>query len=215
MKVLIICDDHFHPGTVVEEGVRPLKDKGYEFDVIKNGDEFRTEALADYPVVLLSKSDDATPDNRSSWKSNEIQQAFINYVESGGGFLVVHSGTVAGKDTGALDRLVGSKFTFHPEACEVFIEPIKPHPVTEGVAMFSEMDEHYYLEILNDDVDIIMASYAPEKIAPCCYVRTQGKGRVCVLTPGHTPAMWQNPGFQQTLDNGLRWCAGQEKNRLT
>ena len=225
MRVLLLCDEHYHPGQVAIDGTAPLKDKGYEFDIIKNGREFKSEILGSYQVVLLSNCDEATPEDRTSWKTDEIQQAFIDFVEKGGGLLVVHSGTVPGENTGALDQLIGSKFVYHPNQTPVTVEPVKPHPVTEGVGMFCEMDEQYHLEILSDDVDILMAGYAPAqgdtekyeadpyhnapaKICPSGYVRTQGNGRVCVLTPGHNLAVWLNPQFQRALDNGLQWCAG-------
>jgi type 1 glutamine amidotransferase len=105
------------------------------------------------------------------------------------------------------------------------VQPVKPHPVTEGVGLLCETDEHYRLELLTPDVDVLIASYSPPQgeeskyqedpyhntpAAVCAagYVRTQGKGRVCVLTPGHYPAVWHNPHFQRTLSNALRWCAG-------
>ena len=223
MRVLMICDDHYHPGNVPEEGVASLK--GFEFDVIKNCKDFKPDVISSYPVVVMTKSDQISPEDQSSWKSKEVQSAFIKYVESGGGLLVVHSGTVPGENTEALDKLIGSKFVFHPKDSEVTVESIKPHPVTEGVGMFCEVDEHYHLEILADDVDILMASYSaqqgsldkqkeepytntPAKVAPSAYVRTQGKGRVCVLTPGHTLTVWKNTHFQRLLNNSLNWCAG-------
>ena len=91
--------------------------------------------------------------------------------------------------------------------------------------MFRENDEHYRIKILSGDADVIMASYSPSQgemsknaedpyknttawIDACGYVRTQGKGRVCVLTPGHTPEVWQNPVFKVIIQNALGWCAG-------
>jgi trehalose utilization protein len=91
--------------------------------------------------------------------------------------------------------------------------------------MFREPDEHYRLEILSDDIDILMASYSPPQgeeakratdpynnteayIAPAGYVRAQGKGRVCVLTPGHLLRVWLNAEYQKALANALNWCAG-------
>lgn len=223
MRVLLICHEHYHPADVAVGGVEPLKSKGFQFDVIKSGKDFKPEMLADYSVVLMSKCDEISPEDRGSWKTAEIQQAFVDFVENGGGLLVVHSGTVAGKNTGLLDRLIGSKFVVHPNDCLVTVEPIKPHPVTEGVGIFCEVDEHYHLEILADDIDIIMASYAaaqgdedkyesepyhnaPAKICASGYVRTQGKGRVCMLASGHHLKVWLNPEFQKALENAIRWC---------
>jgi type 1 glutamine amidotransferase len=92
--------------------------------------------------------------------------------------------------------------------------------------MFCETDEHYRIEIIEPDVDVLIASYSPPQgeeskyqedpyhnlpasICPAGLVRKQGKGRVCVLTPGHCPDVWINPHFQRTLSNALHWCAGQ------
>jgi len=224
MRVLMICDDFYHPGEVPIDGVQPLKEKGFQFDIITNANDFKPEMLSEYPVVLLSKCDEVSKADRVSWKTEAIQKAFVDYVENGGGLLAVHTATVAGKQTEALDKLLGCKFVFHPVDCPVTVQPLKPHPVTDGVGMFCETDEHYRLEILSDDVDIVMASYSPPQgdpekyetesyhntpawISPAGLVRTQGKGRVCVLTPGHLLPVWLNSDFQRTLENALRWCA--------
>ena len=226
MKVLLLCDDYWHPGDVPIDGVKPLEAAGFEFDVITDATDFDTDVLKKYPVILLCKSGEISATNKDSWKTAEVQKAFVDYIESGGGLVAVHNATVPGENTGVMDKLIGSKFVFHPNNCPVTVQPIKPHPVTAGVGMFCEMDEHYRLEILSDDVDIIMASYSPAQgeeskyqdepyhnttawIDAAGYVRTQGKGRICVLTPGHLPCVWQNPNFLRALNNALKWCAGE------
>ena len=226
MRVLLLCDDYWHPGQVPIEGVAPLAMQGFEFDIITNANDFSPGMLAAYPVVLLGKCDEVSQSDRVSWKTETVQRGFIGYVENGGGLLAVHSGIVAGGNTGALDRLIGCRFTYHPNSCPVTVQPIKPHPVTEGVGMLCEIDEHYRVEILAPDADIIMASYSPPQgetdkygedpyrnspacICPAGFVRMQGKGRVCALMPGHNPAVWGNIHYQRTISNALRWCAGQ------
>ncbi|MCL1997403.1 MAG: ThuA domain-containing protein [Turicibacter sp.] len=224
MRILLFCDEHYHPGQVVIDGMSPLKAKGYNFDIIKNGRDFQLGMLQDYEVVVMTKCDEATPEDRESWKSAEIQREFVEFVENGGGLLFVHSGLVAGKDTAIMDSLAGARFKWHPKDSAVWVEPIKPHPIVDGVRSFCEVDEHYYLENVADDVDIIMASYspsqgvpekyesepytnAPAKLEPAGYVRTQGKGRICGLTPGHHLHVWLNENFQKLLENSLQWCA--------
>ena len=225
MRVLVLCDDYWHPGQVVIDGVAPLAQQGFQFDIITDAGGFMPDALPQYPVVLLSKCDEVSQADRQSWKTEAVQQAFINYVENGGGLLAVHTATVPGKHTEALEQLLGCRFITHPNACPVTVQPVKPHPVTEGVGLLCETDEHYRLELLAPDVDVLIASYSPPQgeeskyqedpyhntpaaVCPAGYVRTQGKGRVCVLTPGHNLAVWHNPHFQRTLSNALRWCAG-------
>jgi len=205
--------------------MEPLREKGILFDAMTNGADFDPEALKDYDVVIMSTADDIYNEEDILWKTEAVQEAFVRYVEEGGGLLVTHNGLVPGDHTGMLDELIGSRFSFHPDMSPVKVQVLKPHPVTEGVGSFCETDEHYYLEILAPDVDILAAGYAaalgepakyesepyfntPAKIAPAVYVRTQRKGRVCVLTPGHTLEVWLNPQFQRLLENAIRWCGG-------
>ena len=225
MKVLLICDDFYHHGEVPIKGVEPLKDKGFEFDIITDGKEFTVDILKSYPVVLLCKCDEISKDDKTPWKTDAVQQGFVDYVENGGGLLAIHTATVAGKNTQVLDNLLGCKFKSHPADCLTTVQPIKPHPITNGVKAFTEVDEHYRLEILKDDVDILIASYSPPQgeiekyetepyfnttswIDASCLIRKQGSGRVCVLTPGHHVHVWHNPEHQKTLENALNWCGG-------
>ena len=225
MRVLLLCDDYWHPGKVPISGVEPLKEQGFLFDIISDANDFNPDTLPEYPVVLLVKCDQASQQDKTSWITETVQRSFIEYVEKGGGLLAIHSATVAGAHTDELKMLLGCQFTFHPHECPVTVQPVKPHPVTEGVGMFCETDEHYRLKLLTDDADILVASYSPPQgeaskyaedpnnntpawICPAGYIRTQGKGRVCVLTPGHNLAVWLNPDFQRLLKNALCWCAG-------
>ena len=225
MRILLICDDYWHPGKVPIDGIAPLKQRGFEFDIISNANDFSPDKLSEYQVVIMSKCDEVSQEDNQSWKTEAVQRAFIDYVENGGGLLVTHNGTVAGKNTDALDRLIGCRFKGHPKDSPVTIAPVKPHPVTEGVVLFCETDEHYHIEITAPDADILLTSYSPAQgdeskyrddpyhncpaaICPAGYVRTQGKGRVCVLTPGHLLPVWLNPQFQRLLENALRWTAG-------
>jgi len=223
MNILLLCDDEYHPGQVPIDGVKPLADKGYKIDIISNGNDFSPKILQNYQVVILSKADHVTQANLTSWKSPAVQQAFVDYVENGGGLIISHSAIVAGKNTAVLDRLAGCTFKYHPAQTPVYAEPLKPHPIMEGVEAFTETDEHYQVNILANDIDILMAAHAPaqgatekydtepytnapQKIAPCVFARAQGNGRVCVITPGHNLNVWLNPNFQRLLENAIQWC---------
>jgi type 1 glutamine amidotransferase len=226
MRVLLLCDDRYHPGDIPAEGLAPLKEKSFTFDVISNAKDFCPSVLSDYSVVIVSKCDHTTLEDWTSWKTDEIQDAFIRYVENGGGLLVTHSGTVKGENTQKLDMFIGSYFAFHPNNCPVAVYAVKPHPIiAEGFTTFEEVDEHYYLTITAKDADVFLVSYAaaqgdaakyesepyfntPAAANAAGYTRLQGKGRVCVLTPGHTLEVWLNPHYQALLENTLRWCAG-------
>jgi type 1 glutamine amidotransferase len=227
MKVLLLCGDYWHPHEVPIEGVKPLEEKGFSFDVVTDAEDFDPAMLGGYPAILLAKSGEITNSDKDSWKTEGIQQAFADYVESGGGLLAVHNATVGGERTQTLDRLLGCRFAYHPADCPVTVQAVKPHPITQGAGVFTETDEHYRLDILSDDIDIFMASYSPAQgevemygenpyhnspawICAAGYTRRHGKGRVCVLTPGHLLPVWHNAEYQKVLENALKWCASKE-----
>ena len=189
MRVLLLCDDYWHPGQIPIEGVKPLENKGFEFDIVTDIEEFNVDMLSKYPVVMLSKSGQITKEDPDGWKTPEVQQAFIDYVENGGGLLVMHNATVPGKNTGAMDKMVGCRFTFHPQTTPVMVQPVKPHPITEGVEAFCEEDEHYRIEILADDVDILIAAHSPPQGDPKNTRMNQAKMHRHGLVPSDTSAL--------------------------
>jgi len=99
MRVLLICGDYWHPAKVSIDGAAPLAERGFHFDTLTDAKDFNPRILPQYDAVLLSKCDQAADADDSSWMTDAVQQAFIHYIEDGGGLLAVHSATVPGKET--------------------------------------------------------------------------------------------------------------------
>lgn len=207
MKVLLIDDDYWHPGHVAEEGVKPLEAKGFSFDVLSDGAAFMDKKLTDYPAVLFAKSDNRTAEDQSKWVTEEARAALLAYARGGGGLLAVHSGTVYG---GMEDMrgLLGGLFMTHPRQLPVTFRPKAGHPLAAGTAAFMETDEHYFMDMAEGPVDVFLTGESRHGALPAGWTRKEGRGRVCVLTPGHNVEVWLNPNFRRLLENALNWCAG-------
>ena len=68
MKVLVICDDMWHPGEVVERGLQSLSGEGYTFDVVKTAKDILTpEKLTQYDALLIAKSNNVNAANTAPW----------------------------------------------------------------------------------------------------------------------------------------------------
>jgi type 1 glutamine amidotransferase len=204
---LVLCDDYWHPASVVRAGLEGLTESGYEFDWIENADAWLAERMAEYPVVLLSKSDNVSADDDRSWVSQEVQRAFVAHVREGGGLLAVHSGTLYA-DVPRMRRLIGGVFIRHPKQCPVTVEPQEGHPLTAGSDPFTEVDEHYFVDLDDAEAEVFLTTRSEHGSQPGGWARHEGKGRVCVFTPGHNVEVWQQQSFQTLLDNALRWCSG-------
>ncbi len=209
MNVLVLAGDRYHPALVPTEGLEPLRTQGWNFDIVEDGSLVNAALLSRYQVVLNTKSEGPTAEGQPGWLTAEVAAALQGYVEGGGGLLVVHSGAAGMNDREELRDLFGGLFAWHPAQLEVAFEPKAGHPLTEGVQPFAATDEHYFMNMAEGPMDVFMTSRSRHGAVPAGWCRTQGQGRVAMLTPGHNVPVWLNVNFQRLLTNTLRWCAGE------
>ncbi|MDO3411102.1 ThuA domain-containing protein [Saccharibacillus sp. CPCC 101409] len=207
MNVWAICGDRWHPADTVRGGLKELDGEEFSFKITDRVQDFDPEELEAYPVVLVCRSNRQSPEEEEFWMSGRVQKAFEHYVERGGSLLAVHAGTAGYEEDEPFRRLLGGAFIRHPEACEVTVNPEKQHPIAQGVEPFPVHDEHYFMEWEDPVSDLIMTTVSEHGAQPGGWTRTYGRGRVCVLTPGHEPEVWTHPMFLRLLRNALYWCA--------
>lgn len=205
MSILVLCDDHHHPGSTVRGGLAPLAERAFDFDWVQDASGWSAQTLSNYPLVILSKSNDVSQADQTPWVTPEVERAFSAYVRGGGGLLALHSGTVY-KDTDVLRPLLGGVFDHHPPQCPVTVEPEAHHPLTIGVQPFTVQDEHYFMMLDDDEADVFLTTTSQNGTQPGGWTRTEGEGRVCVLTPGHNLEVWLHRSFQALLYNAIHWC---------
>ena len=206
MQTLVICDDYWHPARVPREGLGALKDGGFTFDWIENGADWSTERLAKYPLIILTKSNNISSADQNGWMTDAIQAAFVEYVRKGNGLFAIHSGMAGWGEMPVLRGLLGGVFDHHPEQCPVTVEPRAGHALTTGCEAFTLKDEHYFMALDDAQADVFLTTKSEHGTQPGGWRRSEGAGRVGVLTPGHNVEIWLHPSFQALLVNTLRWC---------
>ncbi len=207
MRALVLCDDYWHPAAVAHEGLDRLEAEGeFSFDWIEDANGWSAERIAGYPVVVMVKSNDVSAADCTEWMTREVEQAFLDYVRSGKGLLVVHSGSAGYKETPVLRALMGGVFDQHPPQCPVTVQPQEGHSLTSGSAPFTVVDEHYFMLLDDARADVFLTTTSEHGTQPGGWTRSEGAGRVCMLTPGHNVEVWLHPSFQALLANALRWC---------
>jgi type 1 glutamine amidotransferase len=205
MRILVLCDDRWHPASTPRRGLAPLAGE-FTFDFIENAEAWSAGRMADYPLVILTKSDDTTATDHRPWMTGEAQQAFHDYVHAGNGLLVIHSGSASYADKPVLRGLLGGVFTHHPPQCPVTIVPQPGHPLTAGSETFTIKDEHYFMDLDDPQADVFLTTTSEHGTQPGGWTRREGAGRVCMLTPGHNVEVWLHPSYQTLMRNALRWC---------
>ncbi|HHX43633.1 MAG TPA: ThuA domain-containing protein [Chloroflexi bacterium] len=210
MRALVICDDYWHHADVPRAGLGALGDGAFAFDWIEDAKEWSAERMAPYPLVVLVKSNNVSSTDREPWVDDAVEQAFLEYVRSGKGLLAIHSGTASYQDRPVLRGLLGGVFLRHPPQCDVTVTPKEGHPLVAGATAFTVKDEHYLMALDDETADVFLTTASEHGTEPGGWTRTEGEGRVCVLTPGHNVEVWLHPSFQALLRNALRWCAAKE-----
>ncbi len=141
-------------------------------------------------------------------------KTLIDYVESGHGFIPVHSASACFSGQQAFIKLVGGKFQSHKGG--TFSSKIvkADHPAMKGVEEFECWDETYVHSMHNTEnrtvlqVREVMEGDPIKEPEPWTWVRTQGKGRVFYTASGHDQRSWGHEGFHQLLKSGILWAVG-------
>ena len=210
IKTLVLCGDVWHPASIVQQGLSALEKHGFQFDWLEDAHHWLAACMAAYPLVILAKSNNLSSTEQAAWMSDDTQAAFFDYVRQGNGLLAIHSGTAGYQQTLLLRNLLGGVFTHHPEQDQVSLEPLSGHALTTGVGAFMAQDEQYFMDIVDPCLDIFLTSRSAHGQQPAGWRRREGRGRVAVLTPGHTLEVWLHSSFQTLLLNCLRWCGAMD-----
>jgi type 1 glutamine amidotransferase len=208
ISTLVLCGDAWHPAEVVQHGLNALADSRFAFEFVTQGGDWSPALMTDFQVVIVAKANHLSAADQRPWLATESQPLIRTFVRAGGGLLIVHGGTCY-KDFPEMRSVTGGAFMEHPDQCLVSVEPKAGHPLAAGVSAFTEKDEHYFMALDAFDADVFMKTRSEHGVQPGGWTRTEGNGRVCVITPGHNVEVWSHPAFQQLLRNGLIWVAGE------
>jgi type 1 glutamine amidotransferase len=206
MNTLVLCDDYWHPARIPRQGLGALDGAEFTFDWIEDARDWSAEIMMNYPLVILTKSNNISAADTTSWMTDDVQAAFAGYVRKGNGLLAIHSGTAEYAEKPLLRSLLGGVFRFHPEQCPVTVIPHAEHALAGGSVPFTLKDEHYFMALDDTSADVFVTTTSEHGEQPGGWTRVEGRGRVAVLTPGHNLEVWLHPSFQTLILNCLRWC---------
>ena len=207
MRALVLCDDRAHPAALTRDGLTGLGECGYEFDYLEDPAQWSAERMAAYGLVIFSKANNWSRAEAAPWATEETGVAFVNYVSQGNSVLFLHSGTALYNNAPSLCGLMGGIFVGHPAQCPVTVEPTAAHALTAGSTPFTLKDEHYQMAMNDPNVDLFLHTTSEHGSQPGGWTRTEGMGRVAVMTPGHHLEIWHHPSYQALLRNTLAWCS--------
>jgi type 1 glutamine amidotransferase len=208
MKILVINGDNWHPPIISQKGLEALTNPAYDFTWANGIADCDPSKLRDFNILLLAKSNELSATAQKGWMQESSENLIGEYVQSGRGFLAIHSGIAEYDSNRMFRKMLGGIFHHHPDPCAVTINPKAGHPLAGGVHPFSEKDEHYFITMDDPTADVFLTADSQHGSQPAGWRRVEGKGRVAVITPGHFLEVWIHPDFQTLLRNVLNWCGG-------
>jgi hypothetical protein len=131
------------------------------------------------------------------------------WVRDGGAFLSVHGASVCGKSGKGLQELTGGFFVEHPPAFTFTVYPVYgPHPITDGIEAFSVHDE-MYIEQCDPSVNVHMLTVDRGVAHPLVWSKSEGRGRVAHIAPGHFEAVWELEPYRRLMLQTIGWLTAQ------
>jgi type 1 glutamine amidotransferase len=190
---------------------------GFAVTVTQTPWDLKPADLANYDVLVSNWNTFGAKEKKPTWDDG-MKQAFIRFIEGGGGFVVVHAGGSFFYDWPEFQKLIGATWgagTFHPAVQPYTVEAAdKEHPITRDMKPFEIKDEPWQsMKVNNPQMRILATATIPRdkkgtgKPEPMAMAIEYGKGRCFNLVLGHTFANDANPGFVWLLTRGTRWAA--------
>ena len=175
-------------------------------------------ALKNYDAIIFANTtgDLPLPDN----------QAFIDWVKAGHGFVAMHSGSDTFHGFKGYVDMLGGEFQTHGAQEIVNCLNVDPqHPATRHFGTSFDIggkkEEIYIIKnYLQKAVrELLVLDKHPNTKAPGNYpiswCRDFGTGKVFYTSLGHNEFVWEMPDYQTHILGGIRWALGLEKADAT
>ncbi|HUV69075.1 MAG TPA: ThuA domain-containing protein [Terracidiphilus sp.] len=205
------------------EAIRKMgAEKGFAVDASDDPAVFTEANLKQYAALVFSNS------NNEAFSSDAQRDAFKHYIESGGGFVGLHSASGSERDWPYFWSVLGGKFAAHPKMQTFTVQVADPQfPAVKGLpSSFQWTDECYFIDHLNPDIHPVLttdrtklAGLESLKIDPAAfpnplplawYHQFDG-GREFYLALGHNKQDYANPILYGIIQKGILWAMKETK----
>ncbi|MEX1184361.1 MAG: PVC-type heme-binding CxxCH protein [Gemmatimonadota bacterium] len=201
VQVLFLGGDGHHVPEQRAKDARPI--------LAYNGiDLFYTDDAADLNTAELAKYHALVFYNNQPRIEDDELAALTDFIENGGGLVVLHSASASFQNSEEFIRLVGAAFKSHGTGTFSVTRTQPNHAVVAGVPSFESWEETYVHTKHNPDRTVLEVRREGSHEEPWTWVRNYGDGRIFYTAWGHDQRTWGNDGFQQLLSRAIKWSAG-------
>jgi len=208
----------------IESAVKAIQKLGQEkgFTVVASNDPsvFTEENLKQYTFVLFANT------NNDVFDTNEQRLAFRKYIESGGGFVGLHSVLGTERNWAWFKMLLGGSFAWHPKFQPLSLKVIDPsHPTAANVpSPWTKEDECYFMKEMYPGIHVVLVhdlsglrKEEEEKLKtntgsfgryyPAAWYQNYDGGTIWVTTLGHDKKDYEDPIYLNHIFQGMQFVA--------
>lgn len=229
-----------HTNAVME--ILGRKTGAFDVEVSTDIYKFESDNLKNYDAVILNnncskgpqrdmfidvleENNDLTEDQKVE-KAAMLEANLIEYVNNGGGLMVIHGAIVMQNNSMAFSEMCGGSFDYHPPQQEVTLELSEPgHPLLKAFngKSFTHYDEPYifnkayskknFRPLLYMDTSKLTKKKKEfdEKIKYVSWIKKHGKGRVFYVSPSHNAQSFEDKRLLKFFLDGAQYVLGDLK----
>jgi len=229
VKVLVYTKNgkgyvHDNIPNAVRSIQRMGKENGFSVDTSARPDVFTETNLRQYSALIFTSTNNDVFDN------DEQRLAFRRYIESGGGFVGIHSVVGTERNWTWFKRMMGGTFLWHAKFQPFRVRVIAAqHPSMYGVpTVWNRNDECYFLKEMSPGPTTVLASELAsinpneaEKaktsagtysaLYPSAWYYDYDGGHTWCTMLGHAKADYDDPTFVNHIFQGIRYVVSQVK----
>ncbi len=218
VNVVVLTGSNNHNWQQTTPALRTILVQSGRFnvDVVSEPEKLTQQVLAEYDVLLSNWNNWRGGDSKDPavpW-SSELKKAYVEFVENGGGHVMIHAGSASFFDWEDYQKIACATWnpgkTSHGPSHEFDVRmTAATHPVTQGVKSFRTTDELWVRPLVQPEVKVLTQAYSviTKDWEPSAMVKQFGKGRCFTLLLGHSSEYMQSAGFQTLLLRGTEWAA--------
>ncbi|TCK82625.1 ThuA domain-containing protein [Albibacterium bauzanense] len=190
------------------------KENSFEVEITEDSQVFNSENLKQFDaVVFLCTTGDVLND--------EQQEAFENYIQSGGGFVGIHSATDTEYDWPWYGELIGAYFKNHPRGQQdVLLNIIDANNISTShlPQQWEKTDEIYNFKWIGQGLDVLITvdenSYEGGQngeFHPISWFHAFDGGRSFYTALGHDEKSITDPLLVKHILGGIKYAMGRTK----
>jgi type 1 glutamine amidotransferase len=206
LRLLVVTGGHDYPTsfyTVFEQD-------GLTWDhATSNEEAFKKDLRGRYDALVLYDA--------SANISPEAQTHFRDFVESGGGLVVLHHAIISYQDSDWFRDLVGGRYFLAPQGdnqpssylhdVDMNVRVVTPHPITRGITLTRIHDETYKGMWIAPTNTVLLATDHATADGPLAWVSAYKPARVVYIQLGHGTEAHRDAGYRALVRNAVMWVA--------